>query len=200
MRRIGETGMLTFPLALGVGGLGVGMTEADAFELLDTYAGAGGTTVDTARVYSDWVPGELHRSERILGDWLRARRNRASILLCTKGGHPDLATVGVPRLDPASLRSDVEGSMASLRVDTIDLYWLHRDDPGRGVGEIVESLVSFVREGKIRHYGFSNWSAARIREAVLYCEAHEVPAPVGDQSLLTLDAGTWVPLRTRPWS
>ncbi|HET6486655.1 MAG TPA: aldo/keto reductase [Spirochaetia bacterium] len=193
-RRIGNTDLLTFPLALGVGGLGIGMTEADAFELLDTYAEAGGNTLDTARVYSDWVPGELHRSERILGDWLRARRNRALMIVCTKGGHPDLATMDVPRLDAASLRRDVEGSLKSLRVDTIDLYWLHRDDPTRGVGEIVETLAGFVREGKIRHYGFSNWSAARIREAVRHCGAHGAPAPVGDQSLLNIGCRHMGPL------
>lgn len=193
-RRIGKTEMLAFPLALGTGGLGVRMTEAAAFELLDTFAEAGGNVLDTARVYSDWVPGESHRSERIIGDWLRARGNRAGVILSTKGGHPELGRMGVPRLDAGSLRVDVEGSLVSLRVETIDLYWLHRDDPGRPVAEILESLSSFVREGKIRHYGFSNWSAARIRQAVRHCRDHGAPEPVGDQALLNIGCRHMRPL------
>ncbi len=193
-RRIAKTEMLAFPLALGTGGLGVRMTEAEAFGLLDAYAEAGGNILDTARVYSDWVPGESHRSERIIGDWMRSRGNRTALILCTKGGHPELGRMDVPRLDPASLRTDAEGSLASLRVEIIDLYWLHRDDRGRAVAEIVESLAKLVREGKIRYYGLSNWSAERIREAVRYCEESGAPRPVGDQVLLNIGCRRMRPL------
>lgn len=141
------------------------ITEAETFALLDRFVALGGNFVDTARIYSDWVPGELRRSERILGDWLRARGHRNRLVLATKGAHPFIASPTTPRSSAAEIRDDLEGSLRTLRTDVIDLYWLHRDDLSRPVEHFIDLLNTFLREGKIRAFGASNWTAARLRAA-----------------------------------
>lgn len=141
------------------------ITEAETFALLDRFVALGGNFVDTARIYSDWVPGELRRSERILGDWLRARGHRHRLVLATKGAHPFIASPTTPRSAAAEIRDDLEGSLRTLRTDVIDLYWLHRDDLSRPVEHFIDLLNTFLREGKIRAFGASNWTAARLRAA-----------------------------------
>lgn len=163
--RLPGTSLEVSPLCLGGVPLGAPLSDAASFALLDRFAELGGNFVDTARIYSDWIPGELHRSERVLGDWLRARGNRDRIVVATKGAHPDLATETVPRSSAAEIRADLKGSLRTLRVETIDLYWLHRDDPARPVEHFVDLLNAFVREGKVRAFGLSNWTAPRLRAA-----------------------------------
>lgn len=153
------------PLCLGTVPLGAPLDQAASFALLDHFVELGGNFIDTARMYSDWIPGEKSRSERVLGDWLQARGNRERLVIATKGMHPDLATQHIPRSSAAEIRVDLEGSLRTLRVDAIDLYWLHRDDPTRPVEHFVDLLNAFVREGKIRAFGMSNWTAERLRAA-----------------------------------
>lgn len=153
------------PLCLGTVPLGAPLDQAASFALLDRFVELGGNFVDTARMYSDWIPGEKSRSERVLGDWLAARGNRERVVVATKGMHPELSTAHIPRSAATELRTDLEGSLRTLRVDVIDLYWLHRDDPARPVEHFVDLLNAFVREGKIRAFGFSNWTAERLRAA-----------------------------------
>jgi aryl-alcohol dehydrogenase-like predicted oxidoreductase len=121
--------------------------------------------VDTARVYADWVPGGHGASELTIGAWLKDRKLRDRVIISSKGAHPDLKTMHIPRMAPADVRFDLEESLRALGTDCIDLYFLHRDDPSRPVEEILAMLESFRKEGKIRHYGCSNWKLDRIREA-----------------------------------
>jgi len=165
------------PLCLGGVPFGAPLDDAATFALLDRFVALGGNFIDTARMYSDWIPGEKGRSERVLGDWLRARGNRAQLVIATKGMHPDLATIRVPRSSAAEIRADLEASLRALRVETIDLYWLHRDDPARPVGHFLDLLNAFVREGKVRAFGFSNWTAVRLRAA------HDYARHSGQQTL-----------------
>lgn len=158
-------------LCLGLADLGVGFTEAEGFAMMDAFAEAGGTFLDTARIYSDWVPGECQRSERILGDYLAARGNRERWVIATKGCHPDWGAMGVPRVTPEHLRADLKESLRILRVDCVDLYYLHRDDPSLPVEPIVEALEESVRQGLIRAYGCSNWRPDRIRAANAHARA-----------------------------
>lgn len=158
-------------LCLGLADIGVRYSEADGFALLDAFRDAGGNFVDTARIYSDWVPGELQRSERILGGYLAARGDRDAWVVATKGCHMDLATAHLPRVSPQHLRADLEGSLRSLRLDCIDLYYLHRDDPTVPVEPLIDTLETCVRQGLIRAYGCSNWHAGRIRAAQDYARA-----------------------------
>lgn len=155
-------------LCLGSGSFGHIVSEPDTLALLDRFVALGGNFIDTARIYSDWVPGERSRSERIIGDWLRARGNRDRLVIATKGAHHRLDTPGVPRSSAAEIREDLDGSLRSLRIDTVDLYWMHRDDPSRPVEHFIDLLNGFVRDGKIRAFGASNWTIARLRAAQDY--------------------------------
>jgi aryl-alcohol dehydrogenase-like predicted oxidoreductase len=132
---------------------------------LDYWVQSGGNGIDTARVYSDWIPGEKHRSERIVGDWLRAAGAREQIVLATKAGHPVFDGNWRVRLSPSELREDLEGSLETLGTDYIDLWFLHRDDEKISVEEIIDSCDSFVRDGRVKALGAANWTASRIRKA-----------------------------------
>ena len=180
------TGLSVSPLCLGGVPFGNTITERETFALLDRFVELGGNFVDTARIYSDWVPGEPRRSERILGDWLQARGHRDRLVVSTKGGHPFIESPDVPRTSAAEIRDDLESSLRQLRLEVIDLYWLHRDDPARPVGHFIDLLNSFRREGKIRAFGASNWTAARIQAANEYARASGQQGFIASQPLWSL--------------
>ena len=163
------------PIALGAQPMGSTMPEETAFACLDAFCQWGESRgapvcVDTARVYSSWIPGGDGTSERTIGRWLSRIVNREKVVLSTKGGHP--AEPGLPRLDRESLRRDLAESLAHLNTDHVELYFLHRDDPRRPVGEILESLNEWVESGAVRALGASNWRASRIEEANRYAASH----------------------------
>jgi aryl-alcohol dehydrogenase-like predicted oxidoreductase len=165
------TALTVSPLCLGGVPFGNTIDERATFALLDRWIELGGNFIDTARIYSDWVPGEKRRSERVLGDWLRDRGNRARVVLSTKGAHPFIESLDVPRTSAAELRDDLEGSLRTLRTEVVDFYWLHRDDPTRPVAHFIDTLNAFHREGKICAFGASNWTVARLRAANDYARA-----------------------------
>lgn len=160
-------------LCLGTGSFGTGCRGADLDRLLGAYRDAGGNVLDTAHCYAVWLPGGDGASERAIGDYLR-RNGRGDLVVATKGGHPFMP--GYRRTDawlsPARIGADIDDSLARLGLDTIDLYWLHRDDTRLAPGEIVETMNAEIRRGRIRFLGASNWSAARIAEANAYAAAH----------------------------
>jgi aryl-alcohol dehydrogenase-like predicted oxidoreductase len=163
--RVPGTGIEISALCLGVAEIGVRQTETEAHRLLDYWIQSGGNGIDTARVYSDWIPGEKHRSERIVGDWLKAAGVRKQIVLVTKAGHPLFDGNWRVRLSPSELREDLEGSLETLGTDYIDLWFLHRDDERIPVEEIIDSCDAFVDEGRVKALGAANWTARRIRKA-----------------------------------
>ncbi|NGM83693.1 aldo/keto reductase [Paenibacillus sp. 7124] len=168
---------LTFkPLALGTAEFGSAVSEEESFRIIDRFVAAGGTWIDTARVYADWLPGGHGKSEHTVGKWLKKSGIRNQVLISTKGGHPRLETMKVSRLSEAEIRSDAEESLLCLGVDTIDMYWLHRDDESIPVMELLGPLNRLVKEGKIRYFGCSNWRPHRIREAAEAAAAHGVQA------------------------
>ena len=150
-------------ICLGLSLIGVESSEAAAFEMLDRFLDADGNLVDTARFYADWVPGETGRSERILGDYLRKRKNRDRFVICTKGCHPQWETMGTKRVNPQAYANDLDASLRALGTDHIDLYLLHRDDPDVPVEVLLEAMEKARKSGKIREYGISNWKSSRIR-------------------------------------
>ena len=164
-------------IGLGTGRLGA-TGRGGAFALLDAFVDLGGTLIDTAAVYSDWIPGERGRSETVIGEWLKLRGNRDKVVIATKGAHPPLDDVHKGRLDSASLRHDIEESLRRLQTDHIDLWLPHRDDMSIPVAEILGTLGEFVAAGKIGAIGVSNWSVPRIAEARAL-----TPAPVANQLL-----------------
>lgn len=183
------TELRVFPIALGGAPLGSAVARGDAFRLMDEFVDGGGNMVDTALVYANWLPDvEPSASERTIGEWMRLRGNRGRMIVTTKGAHPLLTSMDRPRMSEADIREDVEGSLRRLGVDTIDLYWLHRDDVGRPAGEIVETMNRFVREGKIRHFGCSNWMVERMREASRYAAEHGLQGFAGNQMMWSLAA------------
>lgn len=170
-------------ICLGAGEIGSSLNEKDSFKLLDLFVELGGNFLDTAHVYGSWVPGMQSPSEKTIGAWMKARGHRDGIVVATKGAHPNLDSMDVPRLSRKEILQDVEESLEHLQTDRIDLYWLHRDDPKRRVEDILETLESQVQAGKIRYYGASNWKTDRLREAWEYAEKRKITGFVADQSL-----------------
>ncbi|WP_309121154.1 aldo/keto reductase [Paenibacillus sp.] len=172
--RIGDTDLVGSSLALGGVPLGSRLDREASFALMDRYVDAGGNMIDTAEVYANWLPGEASVSEKTIGAWMKARNNREALIVTTKGAHPRIPTMHIARMSPQEIAQDVEASLKRLQVDAIDLYWLHRDDKDRPVGDILETLNAQVRAGNIRYFGCSNWTAERIEEAQRYAAEHGV--------------------------
>ncbi|MEV4742397.1 aldo/keto reductase [Streptomyces sp. NPDC049555] len=166
-RTIGS--LTVHPLALGGNVFGWTADEKQSFAVLDAYAEAGGNFIDTADVYSAWVPGNRGgESETILGAWLAARGNRDRTVIATKVG------AGVPEpagLAPATIRSRVEESLRRLGTDYIDLYYTHYDDTSQTVEDIIGTLDALVKEGKVREIAASNISAERLEAALAFSDA-----------------------------
>lgn len=176
-------------IGLGSALFGSKISRGDAFRLMDLYADRGGNMADTAEVYANWLPDtEPSASEKTIGEWMKARGNRNRLVVTTKGAHPRTETMSVGRMSEAEVREDVEGSLRRLQVTEIDLYWLHRDDTAREAGEIVEMMNGFVREGKIRCFGCSNWTVERMREAQAYAEARGLRGFCANQMMWSLAA------------
>jgi aryl-alcohol dehydrogenase-like predicted oxidoreductase len=183
MRYVGIAGtdLCLSAICLGTGALGSAVPQQDAFGLLDAFVELGGNFLDTAKVYADWLPGERSVSEKTIGRWLHSRGAHGRVIVATKGAHPDLSAMHIPRLSRDEIVSDMEASLRNLQTEAIDLYWLHRDDPARPVSDILETLNDQVVAGKIRYYGCSNWRAPRIRTAQAYAAEHGFRGLVADQ-------------------
>ncbi|MET8622232.1 aldo/keto reductase [Kitasatospora sp. NPDC004669] len=164
--RLGNSDLSVYPLSLGGNVFGWTADEQQSFAVLDAYAAAGGNFVDTADVYSAWAPGNTGgESETVLGDWLRSRGNREDIVIATKVGmHPEAKGLGA-----ANIKASAEASLRRLGVESIDLYYTHRDDD-TPVEEFVTALDGLVREGKVRAVAASNISAERLVEALAFAE------------------------------
>ncbi len=201
---IQDTDLKVSQMGLGTVNAGIrwGKEPDDADQMFDTFLEQGGNLIDTAHVYADWqvVDGrqETARAERVIGDWLHREGKRSQIILMTKGGHPVYThpdmDLHINRCTKADMRGDLLGSLRTLRTDCIDIYFYHRDDPRIPVEEMVETMMDFVREGKIRYWGVSNWSADREQAADKYCAKMGYRAPVADQALFNLGSKYMNPL------
>ena len=167
MRTLGRTSLQVFPLCLGGNVFGWTADERESFRVLDAYAEGGGNFVDTADVYSEWVPGHSGgESESIIGAWMAARKNRDRMIVATKVG----MSRHLPGLAPAAIRTGIEASLRRLRTDRIDLYFAHRDDANTPLEESLRAFDALVREGKVRHIAASNYTATRLSEALEICD------------------------------
>lgn len=167
MARIGNSALDVFPLSLGGNVFGWTADEAQSFAVLDAYTARGGDFIDTADVYSAWVPGNSGgESETILGAWLSRRGRRDDVVIATKvGSHPHFKGL---RAD--TIKQGAEESLRRLGVDHIDLFYTHRDDPEVPVEEIITALDALVKEGKVRAIGASNISAERLAASLDFSE------------------------------
>jgi len=170
-------------LCLGCMQLGTRATGQTVDALLHAYRDAGGNFLDTAHCYCAWHPGGDGISERHVGDYLARHGCRESMVIATKGAHPTIP--GYRKVDrymsASRIESDIDDSLGRMKIETIDLYWLHRDDPRVPVGEILEILQAEKRRGRIRAFGGSNWTAERLDEASRYAEAHGLDGFVASQ-------------------
>jgi len=162
------------PLGRGVSRLVLGTAKwthrerGRAQELTDAFLELGGTAFDTGRAYGE--------SESVLAACLGERRAEAVIL--TKAAHHDRASEGrgelARRVTSEEIAADLAASLETLRTDTVEILMLHRDDPSNPVGPILEALEEHRRAGRIRSYGASNWTTARLDEAAAYAREHRL--------------------------
>lgn len=176
------------PFAFGTVKAGLAWDSADADRIMNTYVEQGGNLIDTARIYYDWEGTEKGRSERVIGDWFRRCKRRNQVVLMTKGGHPPKEAMHISRLSMEDMRYDLEKSLQALGTDHIDIYFYHRDDLKRPVGELLEQMEVFRKEGKILYYGCSNWTTSRMIEADAYAKSHGITGFVANQNLYNIAA------------
>ena len=169
MRALGGSGLETVRLVLGGNVFGWTVKSEAAFAILDRFAEAGGTMIDTADVYSAWAPGHQGGdSETLLGEWLKRRGGGKGVMIATKVGM--LPMGGEPKLEAARIAAAAEASLRRLGVEAIDLYYAHQDDAKTPLAETLAGFDRLVRDGKVRALGASNYSAERLAEALAVSE------------------------------
>jgi aryl-alcohol dehydrogenase-like predicted oxidoreductase len=163
-RRLGRSDLEVAPFCFGGNVFGWTADEKTSFAVLDAFVAAGFDFIDTADAYSRWVPGHKGgESESIIGRWMKARGNRDKVIIATKVG----ADMGSGRTMAASyVRKAVEDSLKRLQSDRIDLYQTHWDDPETPLEEVLSTYADLIKAGKVRVIGASNYSAARLKEAL----------------------------------
>lgn len=167
LRALGGSGLKTPRLVLGGNVFDWTVKGEEAFAILDRFAEAGGVMIDTADVYSAWVPG--HRggeSESLIGEWLRRRGRRDDVLIATKVGMLPWDGKGGGVLDPAKILASCDASLARLGIERIDLYYAHQDDRETPLADQLGAFDVLVRAGKVRAIAASNYSAERLGEAL----------------------------------
>ena len=185
LRELGRSGLQVSPLAFGGNVFGWTVDETQSFRLLDAWLDAGFNFVDTADVYSRWVPGHAGgESETIIGKWLRQSGKRNRVVLATKVGKP----MGDDKvgLSAAYIREAVDASLSRLKTDHIDLYQSHDDDAGTPLEETMEAFAGLIKAGKVRAIGASNFSAPRLAEALDVSERLGLPRYESLQPLYNL--------------
>ena len=184
-RPLGQSGIEVATLALGGNVFGWTADEATSFDILDTFVAEGGNMVDSADVYSAWVPGHQGgESETVIGNWLKrdpAKRDR--VVIATKVGFFD-------GLAPEKIAAACDASLRRLGIETIDLYYHHKDDPNVPLAESLCAMDALVRAGKVRAIGLSQYSAERLDEAMQTAEANGLMRPCALQ--------TWYNMVERP--
>ncbi|MDR6535223.1 aldo/keto reductase [Variovorax soli] len=185
LRPLGRSGLKVSPLAFGGNVFGWTVDEKLSFRLLDAWLDAGFNFVDTADVYSSWVPGHSGgESETIIGKWLRQSGKRHHVVLATKVGKP----MGDDRkgLSPAYIRQAVDASLKRLQTDHIDLYQSHDDDADTPLADTLGAFAELIQAGKVRAIGASNYSAPRLAEALDVAERQGLPRYESLQPLYNL--------------
>jgi aryl-alcohol dehydrogenase-like predicted oxidoreductase len=173
-RRLGRSQLQTLPLALGGNVFGWTADEKNSFAVLDRFVDAGFSLIDTADVYSKWVPGHAGgESESIIGRWLKSRGQRDRVLVATKVAG-EIAP-GRKGLSAQHVKAAVEDSLRRLQTDYIDLYQAHYDDPATGFDETLRAFGDLIAAGKVRAIGVSNHQPERIKAALEASRAHGLP-------------------------
>lgn len=181
-RRLPHTELDVSPLCLGTMTFGTPVDRAAAAKIVHRALDAGINFIDTADIYEGYArymgsPGG--RAEEFLGEALKGRRDQA--IVTTKVGNPVGPSPGDTGLSHDHITSQIEASLKRLRTDFVDLYLLHRPDPATPLEESIRVMADLIRQGKVRHWGFSNFAAAQIREMIQICDSSGYPRPVVSQ-------------------
>ncbi len=171
-RPLGNSGISVTPLAFGGNVFGWSADAATSMRLLDRCVDLGIDLIDTADMYSDWVPGHVGgESETIIGDWLKKSRKRDSVVIATKVAK----LKSRPGLSPANINAAVDDSLRRLRIERIDLYQAHEDDDSVPMEETLGAFSRLIEKGKVRAIGASNFTASRLAEALAISKKHNLP-------------------------
>ncbi|WP_301116308.1 aldo/keto reductase [Pusillimonas sp. (ex Stolz et al. 2005)] len=171
-RELGRSGISIAPLVFGGNVFGWTADEETSFTLLDRFVDAGFNAIDTADIYSAWGPGlSGGESETVIGNWLARRGRRDDIVLMTKVGMWE-ARKG---LSAKNIQTAVEDSLKRLRTDYLDVYFAHIDDEDVPLAETLDAFSKLIQAGKVRTIGASNYSAARLREALAVSKDNGLP-------------------------
>jgi aryl-alcohol dehydrogenase-like predicted oxidoreductase len=178
--KLGNSGLDVPVLCIGGNVYGWTLPEAESFRQLDAAVDAGLNFVDTADVYSRWAPGHSGgESETIIGKWFAQSGKREKVILATKVGIE--MGEGKKGLSAAYIQQAVEDSLRRLQTDYIDLYQAHKDDPETPLEETLTAFDKLVKAGKVRHIGASNYSGARLTEALETSRKHGLASYVSLQ-------------------
>lgn len=183
MITIPETDLVVHPLCLGSNIFGGNANEAESHLVMDAYRSHGGNFIDTADMYSQWVEGHVGgESEAIIGSWMNARGNRSEMVIATKVSKMDTR----PGLSAKNILAACEESLDRLQTDYIDLYYSHEDDQTVSFEETFAAYAQLIAEGKVRYIAASNFTPARLREAIAFTEANNLPSYIAVQDLYNL--------------
>jgi len=175
MRALGRSGLEVSSIMFGGNVFGWTADEATSFTLLDAFVSSGGNFIDTADAYAKWAPGNRGgESETILGNWLKRRGNRRKVVVATKVG----SEMGPNQkgLSRTYILRAVDASLRRLQTDYIDLYQSHIDDAETPLEETLEAYAGLITQGKVRAIGASNYSAARLSQALQASKERGYPA------------------------
>ncbi len=173
-RKLGRSGVAIPPVMIGGNVFGWTADRKTSFRVLDACLDSGLNAIDTADVYSAWVPGNQGgESEAVIGDWLSERAARDRVVIATKVGMK--MGSGDEGLSPGWIAREVEASLRRLRTDHIDLYQAHRDDETTPLEDTLGAFARLIEQGKVRAIGASNYSAARLQEALRVSEQLGLP-------------------------
>jgi len=172
-RILGKSDLNIAPIIFGGNVFGWTIDEAKSFEILDHFIGNGFNCIDTADVYSRWVPGNKGgESETIIGNWLKKHNKRHDVVIATKVG----SDMGYGKsLKKDYIINQVEHSLNRLQTDYIDLYFSHYDDENTPVEETLGAYDELIKAGKVRWIGASNFSANRLKESLIFSNEHNLP-------------------------
>jgi aryl-alcohol dehydrogenase-like predicted oxidoreductase len=176
-RKLGNSELSVPPLCFGGNIFGWTVDEPTSFQLLDALVDSGFNFVDTADVYSRWAEGNSGgESETIIGNWMKSRGNRDKMIIATKVG----MEMGPEKkgLSKAYIQQAIEDSLRRLQTDTIDLYQSHKDDEQTPLEETLEAYGELISAGKVRAIGASNYTGARLVEALNVSEDKGLPSYV----------------------
>jgi aryl-alcohol dehydrogenase-like predicted oxidoreductase len=171
-RTIGTSDLQVAPFVLGGNVFGWTADEATSFSILDAFVDAGLDFIDTADVYSAWAPGHLGgESETIIGKWLKKSGKREKVVIATKVGKHAKR----PGLTAGNIQAAIDASLSRLQTDYVDVYFSHFDEPDTPLAETLGAYQQLIEAGKVRVIGASNYSGARVVEALDLAQRYDLP-------------------------